>query len=112
MQFSEAQASLARKLDISITDIGLGLKATYVATRKHGFFHLLAGPVLPRHVLPRLMRLWRGWPLGLDSLYDNIAQHVRVEFSKPTHYMIDGDVFGAVPRLDLVTGPRLTIIRK
>jgi diacylglycerol kinase family enzyme len=96
----------------SITDIGLGLQATYLATRKRGFFHLLAGPILPRHVLPRLWRLWRGRPLELDQLYDNLAQHVRVEFSRPSHYMIDGDVLGVVPRLDVVTGPRLTIIQK
>ena len=80
--------------------------------RKRGFFHLLAGPILPRHVLPRLWRLWRGRPLELDELYDDLAQHVRVEFSRPTHYMIDGDVLGVVPRLDVVTGPRLTIIQK
>ena len=96
----------------SITDIGLGLKATYLATRKRGFFHLLAGPILPRHVLPRLWRLHRGRPLELDEFYDNLAQHVRVEFSRPSHYMIDGDVLGVVPRLDIVTGPRLTIIQK
>lgn len=96
----------------SIIDIGLGFKATYLATRKRGFFHLLAGPILPRHVLPRLWRLWHGLPLELDELYDNLARHVRVEFSRPSHYMIDGDVLGIVPRLDVVTGPRLTIIRK
>jgi diacylglycerol kinase family enzyme len=95
----------------SITDIGLGLKATYMATRKRGFFHLLAGPILPRHVLPRLWRLRRGFPLELDQLYDNLARQVRVEFSRPSHYMIDGDVLGAVPRLELAAGPRLTIIR-
>ncbi len=96
----------------SITDIGLGLKATYMATRKRGFFHLLAGPILPQHALPRLWRLRRGFPLELDSLYDNLAQHVRVEFSRPSHYMIDGDVLGMAQRLDVATGPRLTIIQK
>ena len=96
----------------SIIDIGLGFKATYLATRKRGFFHLLAGPILPQHVLPRLWRLRNGFPLELDELYDNLARHVRVEFSQPSHYMIDGDVLGAVPRLDVLTGPRLTIIRK
>lgn len=96
----------------SITDIGLGLKATYLATRKRGYFHLLAGPLDPRHVLPRLSRLRQGLPLEIDELYDNIARHVRVEFSRPSHYMIDGDVLEAVPRLELVTGPRLTIISK
>ena len=96
----------------SITDIGLGLKATYLATRKRGFFHLLAGPITPRHVLPRLRQLRHGWPMEIDELYDNLARHVRVEFSRPSQYMIDGDVLGGVPRLDVLTGPRLTIIQK
>lgn len=95
----------------SITDIGLGLKATYLATRKRGFFHLLAGPILPRHVLPRLWRLRHGRPLEIDALYDNLARRVRVEFSRPSLYMIDGDVLGAMDRLEVVTGPRLTIIQ-
>jgi diacylglycerol kinase family enzyme len=94
----------------SITDIGLGFKATYLATRKRGFFHLLAGPIGPRQVLPRLLRLRHGLPLEIDELYDNLARHARVEFSRPSHYTVDGDVLGAVPRLDVVTGPRLTII--
>ena len=96
----------------SITDIGLGLKATYLATRKRGFFHLLAGPILPQHVLPRLLRLRRGLPLELDEMYDNLARHVRVEFSRPSHYTVDGDVLGAVPQLEVNIGPRLTIIRR
>lgn len=96
----------------SITDIGLGLKATYLATRKRGFFHLLAGPITPREVVPRLWRLRRGLPLEIAELYDNVARHVRVEFSRPSQYMIDGDVLGVVPQLDVRTGPRLTIIQK
>jgi diacylglycerol kinase (ATP) len=96
----------------SITDIGLGFKATYLATRKRGFFHLLAGPVGATQVLRRLRRLRRGWPLEIDELYDNLAQRVRVEFPRPTHYMIDGDILEAVTTLEVLTGPRLTIIRK
>jgi diacylglycerol kinase family enzyme len=96
----------------SIMDIGLGLKATYLATRKRGFFHLLAGPITARHVVPRLWRLRHGLPLEIDALYDNLARHVRVEFSRPSQYMIDGDVLGVVPQLDVRTGPRLTIIEK
>jgi diacylglycerol kinase family enzyme len=96
----------------SITDIGLGFHATYLATRKRGFFHLLAGRLRALQLLRRLRRLRRGWPLGIGEIYDNLAQHVRVEFPRPTHYMIDGDLFGAVTALDVVTGPRLTIIQK
>ena len=50
--------------------------------------------------------------MEIEELYDNLAQHVRVEFPRPTQYMIDGDVFGAVTALDVVIGPRLTIICK
>ncbi|MFI5364389.1 MAG: diacylglycerol/lipid kinase family protein [Candidatus Binatia bacterium] len=96
----------------SITEIGLGCKATYLATRKRGYFHLLAGPVRALQVIRRLRRLRHGWPLAIDTLYDNLAQRVRVEFPRPTHYMIDGDICDAVTVLDVTTGPRLTIICK
>ena len=96
----------------TITDIGLGFHATYLATRKPHFFHLLAGRLRATQVLTRLRQLRRGWPLDVTSLYDNLAQHVAVEFPRPTHYMIDGDVLPAVSSLEIVSGPRLTIIQK
>jgi len=74
----------------SITDIGLGFRATYLATRKRGFFHLLAGRLQAGQLVRRLRRLHRGWPLDIPELYDNLAQRVTVEFPRPTHYMIDG----------------------
>ncbi len=96
----------------SITDIGLGFHATYLATRKRGFFHVLAGRLRATQVVRRWRRLRRARPLEIADLYDNLAQHVRVVFPRPTQYMIDGDLFGAVTELDVVTGPRLTIIQK
>ena len=96
----------------SITDIGLGFHATYLATRKPHFFHLLAGRLRATQVLTRLQRLRRGWPLDVTSLYDNLAQHVKVEFPRLTHYMVDGDVLPPVSSLEIASGPRLTIIQK
>lgn len=96
----------------SITDIGLGFQATYLATRKRGYFHLLAGSLTASQLIPRLRRLKRGWPFDVDTLYDNLAQQVRVEFERPTHYMIDGDVLESVAHLSVRAGPRLTIIQK
>lgn len=96
----------------SITDIGLGFKPTYLATRKRGFFHLIAGPVSAAEVIRGLRRLRHGWPLELDTLYDNLAQRVRIEFSRPTEYMIDGDIMGAADQVEMATGPRLRIIHK
>jgi diacylglycerol kinase family enzyme len=94
----------------TITEIGLGFKATYLATRKRGFFHLIAGRLEVMQVLRRLRRLRRGQPLEVDDFYDNLAQRVTVEFPRPTQYTIDGDILEAVTRLEVVTGPRLTII--
>jgi diacylglycerol kinase family enzyme len=96
----------------SVTDIGLGFQATYLATRKPGYFHLLAGRLRAGQVVSRLHRLRRGWPLEVSSLYDNLARQVRVEFAKPTHYMVDGDVLEAISELVVRAGPRLTIIQK
>jgi len=96
----------------SITDIGLGFQVTYLATRKRGFFHVLAGRLQASEVFRRLRRLRKGWPLELPELYDNLARHVRVEFPRPTQYMIDGDILGAVSSVEIATGPRLTIIQK
>jgi len=96
----------------TIRDIGLGIKVAYLATRKRGYFHLVAGIVRIRDLVIGLRRLRQGWPLDSPLLYDNLAQRVRVEFPRPTHYMIDGDVLDAVTAVEVVTGPRLTIIQK
>jgi diacylglycerol kinase family enzyme len=96
----------------SIRDIGLGFVATYLATRKRGYFHLLAGYVGAAQVIVRLHRLRSGCPLEIPTLYDNLAKRVSVEFERPTHYMIDGDVLDAVLQLRLEAGPVLTIVQE
>jgi diacylglycerol kinase family enzyme len=96
----------------TITDIGLGLRATYLATRKRGFFHVLAGAVRATDLVRNLQRLRHGWPMQIAGFYDNLAQRVRVEFPRATHYMIDGEILDSVSRVDIVTGPRLIVIQK
>lgn len=96
----------------TITDIGLGFVATYLATRKKGYFHLLAGHVRASQVISRLHRLRGGCPLNLETLYDNLAREVRVEFEQPTHYTIDGDLLEPVVELHLRAGPMLTIVQE
>lgn len=96
----------------TIADIGLGFVPTYLATRKRGYFHLLAGHVGAAQVILRLHRLREGCPLNLPTLYDNLAREVQVEFERPTHYTIDGDVLEAVAELQLRTGPLLTIVQE
>ncbi|GBD26570.1 hypothetical protein HRbin30_01902 [bacterium HR30] len=96
----------------TITDIGLGFVPTYLATRKRGYFHLLAGYVTASQVILRLHRLRGGCPLEIPTLYDNLAREVRVEFERPTHYTIDGDVLEATAALELRAGPVLTIVQE
>jgi len=95
----------------TIEDIGLGFSATYLATRKPGFFHCLAGALRPGPVILRLGRLWRGCPLRLPTLYDNLVREVGVKFEQPTPYTIDGDLLSPVAELRCEIGPRLTIVQ-
>ncbi|MBI4517258.1 MAG: hypothetical protein HY699_15740 [Deltaproteobacteria bacterium] len=95
----------------TLADIGLGFKPTYLATRKRGFFHLLAGPFEPLEILRRLWRIRRGFPTESAQLYDNLAERVVIEFAGPTYYMIDGDILGPVAELTIASGPRLRMIR-
>lgn len=96
----------------TIREIGLGFVATYLASRKLGYFHFLAGSVRAWQVIARLHRLRQGCPLQIPTLYDNLARRVFVEFECPTHYMIDGDVLGPVSSLEIQAGPVLSIVQE
>ncbi len=94
-----------------VAEFGLGFRVAYLADRKPGHFHLLAGRPSPARLAARLPHLKAGWPLRDPGLYDNLAREVVVEFAQPTQYMIDGDVLGSVDRLELSAGPRLAIVQ-
>jgi diacylglycerol kinase family enzyme len=95
----------------TLVGIGLGFRPTYLATRKRGHFHLLAGPLPPGELLRKLWRIRLGFPLESPRLYDNLARRIVVEFPSPTQYMIDGDILGPTSRLVVEAGPRLQFIR-
>jgi diacylglycerol kinase family enzyme len=95
----------------TLVDIGLGFRPTYLATRKAGFFHLLAGPIRPVELVRKLWRMYRGFPTESHQLYDNLARRVVVEFPVPTEYMIDGEILGPTRTLTIAAGPRLRLIR-
>jgi len=94
----------------SINEIGLGIQVTYRGDERRGFFHLIGADIRPAQVVRRIGRLWRGRPLALPTVVDRLVQSVHIEFPQPTHYMVDGDVLGAVHHLDLSSGPRLEIV--
>ncbi|MBI5506297.1 MAG: hypothetical protein HY899_15995 [Deltaproteobacteria bacterium] len=95
----------------SVSHIGLGVTPFYLSGRKHGYFHVLAGPATPGQLLGRVPRFRRGFPAGLDTLYDNMAQRFRVEFASPQSYTIDGELFPPVPVLELESGPTVRFVK-
>ncbi len=94
----------------SVEHIGLGVKPFYLSARKRGYYHVLGGPSTPGELLSRLYRFFRGHPANLDSLYDNLAQRVDVEFAEPQPFTINGDIFEPVGALRLEPGPRVSFI--
>jgi hypothetical protein len=58
-----------------------------------------------------LARFRKGIPVYDAELYDNLARVVRIEFERPTHYMIDADILGPVESLTLTAGPRVRLVR-
>jgi diacylglycerol kinase (ATP) len=98
-------------LGMTIESLPLGFRPGYLATRKAGYFHLLTGPISPARIVRHLARFRHGLPVHDEGLYDNLAREVRVEFERPTHYMIDADIMGPVAALRLTAGPRVRLVR-
>ena len=95
----------------SVAHIGLGVKPFYLSARKRGYYHLLAGDSTAGQLLGRLWRFFRGFPADLDSLYDNLASRVVIEFAEPQAFTINGDILDPVRVLTLEAGPRVSFIR-
>ena len=95
----------------TVEHIGLGVKPFYLSARKPGHFHLLAGGSSAGQLLGRLWRFFRGFPADLDSLYDNIARRVVIEFAQPQAFTINGDILDPVRVVTLESGPRVSFIR-
>jgi diacylglycerol kinase family enzyme len=98
-------------LGATVDRIALGFKPTYLATRKRGYFHIVAGPIGAWAFLRNIGRLYRGFPTGEQTLYDNLAREVTIRFTPAATYMVDGDILPAVTELQVTTGPRLAMIR-
>jgi diacylglycerol kinase family enzyme len=94
----------------TVAHIGLGVKPFYLSARKRGYCHVLAGSSGPGALLSRLWRFFRGFPPGLDTLYDSMASRVRIEFASPQAFTINGDIFDPVDVLELEAGPRVSFI--
>ncbi len=96
----------------TVERIALGFRPTYLGTRKRGYFHVIGGPVPARRLIRRAVRIYRGFPTGEPTLYDNLGRNLTIRFFKPTHWMLDGDILPPAERLDINVARRVTLIRR
>jgi diacylglycerol kinase family enzyme len=95
----------------TVNQIALGFRPTYLGTRKRGYFHVVGGPIPPRRLIRRALRVHRGLPTGEPMLYDNLGKHLAIHFEQPVHYMLDGDILGPIDRLEVDVPYRVRIVR-
>ena len=95
----------------TVDRIALGFRPTYLGTRKRGHMHVLGGPVAATRLVRRVVRLWRGFPTGEPTLFDNLARRTVVRFFRPEHWMLDGDILPPAERLEVDVPCRVTLIR-
>jgi diacylglycerol kinase family enzyme len=95
----------------TVDQIALGFRPTYLATRKRGYCHVVGGPISATRLIRRAVRLYRGFPTGEPTLYDNLARQVTIRFFRPEHYMLDGDILPPADRLEVDVPGRVTLIR-
>lgn len=98
-------------LGMAIEHLPLGFRPGYLADRTPGRFHVLAGPVSPARIAWALPRLRLGLPLRDAGLHDAAARELRIEFGRPTHYMVDAEILGPVERMRVAAGPRVRFVR-
>ncbi len=95
----------------SIDHIGLGVRPFYLSGREQSRFHVVAGDPTPWQLLRKLWRFLFGFPPNLDSLHDDLAGRVVIEFDEPQPYTINGELCGPASRLVLDAGPQVSFIR-
>jgi diacylglycerol kinase family enzyme len=95
----------------TVDRIALGFRPTYLGTRKRGYMHVVGGPIAAHRLIRRAIRVYRGFPTGEASLYDNLAGRTVVRFFRPEPWMLDGDILPPAERLEVDVPCRVTLIR-
>jgi diacylglycerol kinase family enzyme len=98
-------------LAATVDRIALGFRPTYLGTRKPGYLHVVGGPITAPRLIRRIVRIYRGFPTGEPTLYDNLARRLVIRFFRPEAYMLDGDILPPAARLDVDVACRVTLIR-
>jgi len=96
----------------TVRHVALGFQPTYLGDRKRGFCHVVGGPVAARRLVRYALRVHRGFPTNDPLLYDSLCRRFAIRFSRPAHYMLDGDVLGPIDELEVDVYRRLTFVRE
>jgi len=94
----------------TVDQIALGFRPTYLALRKRGYFHVLGGPIAARRLIRRTMRVYRGFPTGEPELYDSVGRALSIQFARPTHIMLDGDILEPFEQCAVDVPFRVTLV--
>jgi diacylglycerol kinase family enzyme len=94
----------------TVDRIALGFRPTYLGTRKPGYLHVVGGPIAAVRLIRRVVRIYRGFPTGEPTLFDNLARHLTIRFFRAEHYMLDGDILPPAERLEVDVPCRVTLI--
>ncbi len=95
----------------TVDRIALGFRPTYLGTRKPGYFHVVGGPITAPRLIRRIVRVYRGFPTGEPTLFDNLGRRLAIRFFRPEAYMLDGDILQPTERLEVDVPCRVTLIR-
>ena len=91
--------------------LGLGFRVLYRANSEKGRFQILGVSATPRQIVGMYPRTLLARPIKSESVVDEMASHVVLEFDQPTPYSIDGDIVTPrTNRVEITTGPLITCI--
>lgn len=104
--FEQHSVSLA----CTIARTGFGLMPGYRVGEKEGTFHFWTTPCSVRSLAAQYPKFYFGRPLKADPLYDSLAQSVHIEFTEPTNYCLDGEIYPCEKELSIEWGPEIEFI--
>jgi hypothetical protein len=94
----------------TLTDLGLGIRVTYRATRDPECFQLVASALTGRRLALQFHRTFAGWPLRGEHHVDRLVRAARIVFEEEEPYMVDGELrWGR--EVELASGPRVEVWR-
>jgi diacylglycerol kinase family enzyme len=94
----------------TVHQIGFGFTPFPRCREQPGFFHAVGITANVRRVALQLPAIWLGRPWNKPVALDAVARRVELLPQGPVRCMLDGDLETARQRVELTTGPSLSII--